>query len=51
MGSAIKETYSEQYVTYTLEMDGKFFIVEHVPARVYLETGEQYFAPETVEKI
>lgn len=51
MGSALKETYSEQYVTYTLEMDGKFFIVEHVPARVYLETGEQYFAPETVEKI
>jgi YgiT-type zinc finger domain-containing protein len=51
MGSSIKETYSEQYVTYTLEMDGKFCIVEHVPARVCLETGEQYFAPETVEKI
>ena len=51
MGSAIKETYSEQSVTYTLEMDGKFCIVEHVPARVCLETGEQYFAPETVEKI
>ena len=39
MGSAIKETYSEQYVTYTLEMDGKFYIVEHVPARVCRETG------------
>jgi len=51
MGSTIKETYSEQYVTYTLELDGKFYIVEHVPAKVYLETGEQYFAPETVEKI
>ncbi|HAJ27242.1 MAG TPA: hypothetical protein DCG53_08375 [Syntrophus sp. (in: bacteria)] len=51
MGSAIKETYSEQYVTYALEMDGKFYLVEHVPARVCLETGEQYFAPETVEKI
>jgi len=51
MGSTIKETYSEQSVTYTLEMDGKFYIVEHVPARVCLETGEQYFAPETVEKI
>ena len=51
MGSTIKETYSEQYVTYTLELDGKFYIVEHVPARVCLETGEQYFAPETVEKI
>jgi YgiT-type zinc finger domain-containing protein len=51
MGSTIRETYSEQSVTYTLEMDGKFYIVEHVPARVCLETGEQYFAPETVEKI
>jgi YgiT-type zinc finger domain-containing protein len=51
MGSAIKETYSEQYVTYTLEMDGKFYLVEHVPAKVCLETGEQYFAPETVDKI
>ena len=51
MGSTIKETYSEQYVTYTLELGGKFYIVEHVPAKVCLETGEQYFAPETVEKI
>jgi len=50
MGSAIKETYSDQYVTYTLEMDGKFFIIEHVQARACLETGEQYFAPEAVEK-
>ena len=51
MQSAIKETFSDQYVTYTLEVDGKFYIVEHVPARVCLETGEQYFAPETVEKM
>jgi len=51
MVSAIKATYIEQYVTYTLELDGKCYIVEHVPAKVCLETGEQYFAPETVEKI
>jgi YgiT-type zinc finger domain-containing protein len=51
MRSAIKETYGEQHVTYTIEMDGKFYIVEHVPARVCLETREQYFSPETVEKI
>ncbi|MDQ1256200.1 MAG: hypothetical protein QG656_796 [Candidatus Hydrogenedentes bacterium] len=38
-------------VTYTIELDGKFLIVEHVPARVCEETGEQYFAPETVEHI
>jgi YgiT-type zinc finger domain-containing protein len=38
-------------VTYTLEQSGKCFIVENVPARVCKETGEQYFAPETVEHI
>ena len=47
----MKETMIETEVTYTLERDGKFFLVEHVPARVCRETGEQYFAPETVEHI
>ena len=46
-----KETFVEQKVTYTLESGGKFIIVENVPARVCLETGEQYFAPETVERL
>lgn len=45
------ETLIEQKVTYTLEMDGKFFLVENVPARVCLETGERFFAPETVERL
>lgn len=47
----MKETMVDTKVTYTLEHDGKFFIVENVPARVSMETGEQYFAPETVERI
>lgn len=38
-------------VTYTVEIDGKFVIVENVPARVCLETGERYFSPETVERL
>jgi len=38
-------------VTYTLEVGGKFYIIEHVPARVCRETGEQFFSPETVERI
>ncbi len=38
-------------VTYTLEHAGKFFLVEHVPARVCPETGEQFFSPETVEHL
>ena len=41
----------ETEVTYTLEHDGEFFLIEHVSARVCRETGEQYFAPETVEHI
>lgn len=39
----------EQTVTYALEMGGKVYLVEHVPARIHPETGEQYFSPETVE--
>lgn len=41
----------ERRVTYTLEMDGKLFVVENVPARVNPETGEQFFSPETVERL
>lgn len=45
------ETMEETRVTYTLEADGKFFIIENVPARVCVETGEQFFSPETVERL
>jgi YgiT-type zinc finger domain-containing protein len=45
------ETFVEQQVSYTLEVRGKFFIIEHVPARVCVETGEQLFSPETVERL
>ena len=41
----------EQKVTYTLFKDGKFYIVENVPARVNPETGEQFFSPQTVEHL
>ncbi|HQQ00357.1 MAG TPA: YgiT-type zinc finger protein, partial [bacterium] len=47
----MNETMIQTEVTYTLEHDGKFFLIEHVPARVCKETGEQYFSPETVERI
>jgi len=40
-----------QKVSYTLQKDGQFYIVENVPARVDLETGEKYFSPETVEQL
>ncbi len=45
------ETMKETKVTYTLEMDDKFIIIENVPARVSKETGEQFFSPETVERL
>ena len=41
----------ERRVTYTLEHEGQFFIVQNVPARVDEETGEQFFAPSTVERL
>ncbi|MBW4667045.1 MAG: hypothetical protein KME60_06250 [Cyanomargarita calcarea GSE-NOS-MK-12-04C] len=41
----------EQTVTYSLEMNGKLFLIENVPARVSVETGEQFFSPATVERL
>ena len=47
----MQETMIHTQVTYTLEHEGRFMLVENVPARVCLETGEQFFAPETVERL
>ena len=47
----MKETLVDQKVTYTLALDDRFIVIENVPARVCLETGEQYFSPETVEQL
>jgi hypothetical protein len=41
----------DQFVTYIIERDGEIVIVEHVPARVNLETGERLFAPDTVRRL
>jgi len=49
--TSMKETTTETTVTYTLEYGGKFYVIEHVPARVCQETGEEFFSPETVEHI
>ena len=46
-----QETFVEQKVTYALEVEGQFILVENVPARVCLETGERLFSPETVERL
>jgi hypothetical protein len=39
----------EDRVTYTLQLNGKFYLVENVPARVNEETGEQFFSSSTVQ--
>jgi len=41
----------ERKVTYTLDMNGQLIVVENVPARVNVETGEQLFSPDTVERL
>jgi YgiT-type zinc finger domain-containing protein len=45
------ETMVEQRVTYTVELDGRLVVIENVPARVCVETGERFFSPQTVERI
>jgi hypothetical protein len=45
------ERLEERRITYTLEVDGQLIVVENVPARVNIETGEQLFAPDTVERL
>ncbi|MEA5486031.1 MULTISPECIES: hypothetical protein [Pseudanabaena] len=43
-----QEQLVEKRVTYSLELNGKFILIENVPARINEETGEQFFAPSTV---
>ena len=42
---------SETLVLYTLIQDGELIVVENVPARIDPETGEQFFSPQTVERL
>jgi YgiT-type zinc finger domain-containing protein len=51
MTGSPKESMVDQRVTYTIELDGRLIVIEHVPARVCIETGEQFFSPQTVERI
>jgi len=46
-----KEKLVERKVTYTLDINGQLIVVENVPARVNVETGEQLFSPDTVERL
>ncbi len=46
-----QENLVEKQVTYTLNLNGQVILIENVPARVNEETGEQFFAPSTVEQL
>jgi YgiT-type zinc finger domain-containing protein len=46
-----KDTMVEKKVAYTIESDGRLVVIENAPARVCVETGEQFFSPDTVEHI
>lgn len=46
-----KEKLVERKVTYTLDINGQLIVIENVPARVNVETGEQLFSPDTVERL
>ncbi len=46
-----EEEFVQQNVTYTLQTAGRFVVVENVPARVSLRTGERFFSPDTVERL
>ena len=47
--STWNETLVEERVTYHIEFEGRLFLIENIPARVNVETGEKHFSPETVE--
>jgi YgiT-type zinc finger domain-containing protein len=42
---------AERRVTYTIEVNGQLFVIENVPSRVCVETGEPYFSSTTMEGI
>lgn len=45
------ETLVDRKVTYHVEVRGEFFVIKNVPARVNVDTGENHFSPDTVERL
>jgi len=42
---------SEQMVTYTIQLDEKLVVVEHVPAKVCAQCGDRLYSPDTVDRL
>lgn len=49
--SDTEETLVNGFVTYPLQVDGKFYLIENVPARIDEETGEHFFAAAVVKHL
>lgn len=49
--SVCKSTLKQKKITYTQELEGKAYVVSDVPALVCSQCGEQYFSPDTVDRI
>lgn len=45
------DRFVERRVRYSVEHGGRIIVVEDVPARVDLETGEQFFSLATMERL
>ncbi len=42
---------TEQTVTYTIQLNEKVIVVEHVPARVCISCGERLYSPDMGERL
>jgi len=47
----MRETLVNTIITYTLQRNGKFYVIGNVPAQACKETGEEFFSPESMERI
>jgi hypothetical protein len=45
------EEFAEKLVSYAIEVGNRFVVVENVPARISLRTGERLFTPAVVERL
>jgi YgiT-type zinc finger domain-containing protein len=45
------EDFVDRRVRYKVDLGDRIVVIENVPARVCEQTGEEFFAPETAERI
>jgi YgiT-type zinc finger domain-containing protein len=51
MTDEIDDRLEERLVTFSMEYHGCTVVIENVPARVDPQTGEEFFSPDTVERL